>query len=55
MWDLIVSVPDHCLSFYFSLLIKELIFLFLLIDYYAYLTTLQTLLKAQDHKIPPAS
>ena len=21
MWDLIVSVPDHCLSFYFS--IKE--------------------------------
>ena len=19
MWDLIVSVPDHCLSFYFSL------------------------------------
>ena len=25
MWDLIVSVPDHCLSFYFSKLfsIKE--------------------------------
>ena len=21
MWDLIVSVPDHCLSFYFTLLI----------------------------------
>ena len=20
MWDLIVSVPDHCLSFYFSIL-----------------------------------
>ena len=20
MWDLIVSVPDHCLSFYFDLL-----------------------------------
>ena len=20
MWDLIISVPDHCLSFYFSLL-----------------------------------
>ena len=20
MWDLIVSVPDHCLSFYFSML-----------------------------------
>ena len=20
MWDLIVSVPDHCLAFYFSLL-----------------------------------
>ena len=20
MWDLIVSVPDHCLSFYFTLL-----------------------------------
>ena len=22
MWDLIVSVPDHCLSFYFALLYK---------------------------------
>ena len=22
MWDLIVSVPDHCLSFYFTLKIK---------------------------------
>ena len=21
MWDLIVSVPDHCLSFYFKLLL----------------------------------
>ena len=21
MWDLIVSVPDHCLSFYFSVLV----------------------------------
>ena len=21
MWDLIVSVPDHCLSFYFDILI----------------------------------
>ena len=21
MWDLIVSVPDHCLSFYFALLL----------------------------------
>ena len=21
MWDLIVSVPDHCLSFYFTILI----------------------------------
>ena len=25
MWDLIVSVPDHCLSFYFSLLILSLL------------------------------
>ena len=23
MWDLIVSVPDHCLSFHFVLLTKE--------------------------------
>ena len=22
MWDLIVSVPDHCLSFYFSNLLR---------------------------------
>ena len=22
MWDLIESVPDHCLSFYFSLLVS---------------------------------
>ena len=24
MWDLIVSVPDHCLSFYFSLFVYSL-------------------------------
>ena len=30
MYDLIVSAPDHCLSFYFSLLLKELIFDFYL-------------------------
>ena len=24
MWDLIVSVPDHCLSFYFENAIREL-------------------------------
>ena len=23
MWDLIVSVPDHCLSFYFSTILKN--------------------------------
>ena len=23
MWDLIVSVPDHCLSFYFELVKNE--------------------------------
>ena len=23
MWDLIVSVPDHCLSIYFALIVKE--------------------------------
>ena len=27
MWDLIVSVPDHCLSFYFPLLTKEIYYL----------------------------
>ena len=24
MWDLIVSVPDHCLYFYFSVLVNRL-------------------------------
>ena len=24
MWDLIVSVPDHCLSFYFEMLVYAL-------------------------------
>ena len=24
MWDLIVSVPDHCLSFYFSCDVAQL-------------------------------
>ena len=24
MWDLIVSVPDHCLSFYFSICVERL-------------------------------
>ena len=23
MWDLIVSVPDHCLSFYFLVMLKD--------------------------------
>ena len=30
MWNLIVSVPDHCLSFYFKSLIK---FLFVFFEY----------------------
>ena len=25
MWDLIVLIPDHCLSFYFSTLVSEFI------------------------------
>ena len=29
MWDLIVSVPDHCLSFYFGK-IKQCTFLYIL-------------------------
>ena len=24
MWDLIVSVPDHCLSFYFSISVLDI-------------------------------
>ena len=24
MWDLIVSVPDHCLSFYFEFIVEAL-------------------------------
>ena len=28
MWDLIVSVPDHCLSFYFALCMAGVIFLY---------------------------
>ena len=30
MWNLIVSVPDHCLSFYFSYSVS--LFLFLLVS-----------------------
>ena len=26
MWDLIASVPDHCLSFYFTLLLSGVTF-----------------------------
>ena len=29
MWDLIVSVPDHCLSFYFDVVARHHIFLLL--------------------------
>ena len=25
MWDLIVSVPDHCLSFYFTICLGQLL------------------------------
>ena len=24
MWDLIVSVPDHCLSFYFAIVLAQI-------------------------------
>ena len=24
MWDLIVSVPDHCLSFYFAMFLRQI-------------------------------
>ena len=27
MWDLIVSVPDHCLSFYFDIICFIIIFI----------------------------
>ena len=30
MWDLIVSVPDHCLSFYF---LKQNVYLYIIMDY----------------------
>ena len=36
MWDLIVSVPDHCLSFYFDekhCLIKNVFFLFCFFEF----------------------
>ena len=29
MWDLIVSVPDHCLSFYFTYIFSSLLFPFI--------------------------
>ena len=32
MWELIVSVPDHCLSFYFNYLDPIMIYISLLID-----------------------
>ena len=32
MWDLILSVPDHCLSFYFNYLDPILIYISLRID-----------------------
>ena len=33
MWDLIVSIPDHCLSFYFDKMFSEIfIIIFLAIN-----------------------
>ena len=34
MWDLIVSVPDHCLSFYFPRILK--IFIVMVVRRYGY-------------------
>ena len=31
MWDLIVSIPDHCLSFYFVGLAKSTILCFIVV------------------------
>ena len=35
MWDLIVSVPDHCLSFYFSMIV---VVIFIYVQCYMYLS-----------------
>ena len=34
MWDLIVSVPDHCLSFYFAIEYSSCIITVLNLDFY---------------------
>ena len=36
MWDLIVSVPDHCLSFYFS---RNFVLLFFFFSFFFFFFT----------------
>ena len=43
MWDLIVSVPDHCLSFYFENCLLFLVNLFYVNVYYVSLFVLCSL------------
>ena len=38
MWDLIVSVPDHCLSFYFKILQTSTFYISYYICYLLYIT-----------------
>ena len=41
MWDLIVSVPDHCLSFYFTRLVKIHQFIHKILSLYEKLTSIK--------------
>ena len=56
MWDLIVSVPDHCLSFYFiNKSVNKYIFTFSLYFFYAYMPPLGNLIPRKCGIPPPKS
>ena len=43
IWDLIVSVPDHCLSFYLEYVVVVVFLLLLLLFFFFFLVLLPTL------------
>ena len=45
MWDLIVSVPDHCLSFYFTENTRKMGIILLMIGYHKEPTATGSIIK----------
>ena len=51
MWDLIVSIPDHCLSFYFSKMFKRSLRKTVIMHAISFIATLREQMFCLEHLI----